>query len=772
MDRSVREPGTHAFGPFRLDPVRRTLTRQGEPLELTPTVFDLLLYLVENAGRVVSKEEILDHVWPRRTVEESNIRQGVFTLRKALRYSGSGELIATAPGQGYRFTGAVRLDAGSLRVGGPPAPGARFGAAGPSFAWVSRSPARLVAVLAAAALVVAAPIFWLTLPRPHAPTGPHLGVVVEFQNLTQDPIFDHALAKALQIDLEQSPLVEVETDRQVQDALARMTRPRDEPLTPATADEVCARNNGQAVVDGTIAALGTKYLLTLTATQCAGGAIMAAEKAQIGRREEVVPALDALVRHMRRKLGEPDESIHRYDTPLAQEKTASLEALEAFSQASVLQAHGRPTDALPLYQRAIALDPRFAGAYVNLSSVYVLLGRHDLEAASLTKAYELRDGVGARAGYRIASRYHHSVTRDLDEELADLRLWAQAFPDDPNAWSNLANIEDLVGQPERAAEDGRRALALDAHGESSYFTLAQAYRRCGRLAEAKAVIAQATAKGLAGPMLAYQRYLIALVEDDAAGADRAKAETRGTVADALVRATEAELLFGQGRLRQGRADIQQLAAIDPAAPAARPGLWARYLVDLGRPDLARALLAGHAPSPDDPGELYARAWLDEPSRIRSSLEASLRLHPQDTLLNRLYAPQVLAILDLRRRLPADALRDLAPALAFRETDVGVSYLLGQILLAQGDGTRAAEAFGFLLGHRQLYPAFPLYPAARIGLARALRVQGDVAGSRRAYEAAFAELKDADADLPILIAAKAEYAALPRSAGRAAQSLRS
>src|SRR5579859_3322957 len=270
MDSSVRERAAYAFGSFRLDAARRLLTRGGEPVALTPTVFDTLLYLVENPGRVVTKEELLDAVWPRRVVEDSNVSQTIFTLRKALNGSGEeGRFIVTAPGRGYRFTAAVRLD-----LGAPPQPMGRLiswprgvsqaGSAAPPVvrpAWWRRRPWATAAAVGVVVLTAAA-IALLTRPlgAAHVPGERSVLVLADFRNLTGEAIFDRSLGQALEIGLDQSPSLAVLPDQQVQDTLVLMTRPKDQPMTPALAEEVCARNGGGAVMYGSIAALGAQYL--------------------------------------------------------------------------------------------------------------------------------------------------------------------------------------------------------------------------------------------------------------------------------------------------------------------------------------------------------------------------------------------------------------------------------------------------------------------------------------------------------------------------------
>jgi DNA-binding winged helix-turn-helix (wHTH) protein/tetratricopeptide (TPR) repeat protein len=776
MDRSVREAGVLVFGPFRLDPARRTLSRDGEVVSITPTVFDTLLHLAENTGRVVTKDELLEAIWPGRVVEESNVSQTIFTLRKALgRGSDGAPMIVTAPGRGYRFAAPVRREGLAGAETPPPLPTTRGSPAeaaraaeataiqAPPGSW---RPTWRMAALAGGLAALALAAGWAILVQPWRPAPPPGGggpvVLAAFRNLTGEPIFDGALAKALQIDLVQSPFVSVLSDSQVADILTLMTRPRDERLTPAIAAEVCARSNGRAVVEGTVAAMGARYLLTLTATDCAGSRTLAAEKIQVDRREAVIDGLDTIAKRVRAALGESAGSVTRFDLPLARKRTASLEALKAYSEASYLFNHGKVTESIGLFQRAIDLDPNFVGAYADLARTYANLNQVDQAAATMTQAYRLRAAASEWDRFSIISQYHRLVTKDINAAIRNSQDTVETYPLNASAWGSLASARGWIGQYAGAIEAGRRALALDPTVESAYTVLAQAYVRAGRLDEAADLCARANARGLAGEGVHAVLQQIAFARNDEAAAEREMAWARGKPAERALSVYAAVHAYAKGQVRRGDALYEreaQLAREQGLSDHRYLASRAYYLADLGLKDEAEALLGREPPDADTPDYRFMLMAIGDAARAQAMLARDLAQAPADTLLNAVYAPEERAALAMRQGHPAQAVAALAPALPYAARNFDVPYQLGRAYLAAGDGARAAASFRSVVDHPGIDPGSPQLTLARLGLARALRLSGDAAGARREYQALLAAWKDADPDLPVLLAAKAEYARL-------------
>jgi eukaryotic-like serine/threonine-protein kinase len=759
MDVSVRAGRCYAFEAFVLDPTRRSLTREGEDVALTPTLFDTLLYLVEHPGEVVTRDQLLDAIWPRKTVDAANVSQTIFTLRRALAAAGAPDhFISTAPGAGYRFAWPVEVRSGSAASGAPAGVSRAQGRPRTPVLRDWRVWALAVAVLALGGAGVGV---WLS---PRASKAPTRNIVVldGFQNLARDPQFDQTLQMATQIDLQQSPYVQVLSQQQIADTLTLMTRPPDTALTPAVAHEVCARNNGAAVVDGAVAQVGDRYLLTLTATDCAGGSIIAADKAEVERRDDLLPSLDRLVGQLRGRLGEPLDSIRRFNAPLLQRRTASLAALRAYSQAFYDFSHGQRIETIPLYQHAIALDPSFSAAYADLAVVYSNLHQDDLAAAAITKAYALRGDAGEREQLAIAARYNNFVTGDIPESLRIYRSWTQLYPNDASAWANLSNKETWIGKYDLAIEDGRRALALGGDSETDYVVLARALMHAGRLDQAQAVCAQGVARKVDGDDLHGVLYSIAVARgDDAAAAAQLKWAS-GKPGERTLLIEAGQTAFAKGQVRLGLALFGQAAAQGQGFGLgdifSAPNAYLLY--DLGRPDLARQSLARVPAGYDSADYRFALAEFGDGGRADALLAADLKKAPTDTLLTQVYAAEQHAAADLRRGQPNAAIEALRSAAPYEMRTSDVIYLRGQAYLAAHDGAHAAAEFQKILGNRGIEPVSEHFQLAHLGLARALRLTGDIAGSRKAYEAFFEDWRGADPDMPLRAAAQAEYAGLP------------
>ena len=489
------------------------MSRDGTVLPLTPTVIDVLIHLASNAGRVVTKDELLEAVWPDRVVEEANVKQAVFTLRKALGAEGEG-VIATVPGRGSRFTASLDPAPDPLPAAKPTPSAARAPAARSAMTtW------RIGALLALAAAGFCAAVLWSGRARP-VPGAGRTVVLADFDNLTGDAVFDRTLTDLLRVDLSQSPYVNVVSEKQAQETLKLMTKSADLPLTAVIAEEICQRNNGDAVVRGEIAALGARYLITLTATDCSGAQSIAAVKAEVTGREGVAPAIDRLIAAVRSKLGESPRSIARFNVPLVSEQTASLDALKAYSEAKWLFDHGELAEAIPLDRHAVALDPRFSAAYANLGVIYVALYDDRRSVENFAKAYALRDTLNEREKLRITALYAQFASKDYNQAIANYRLWTEIYPQDAVAWSNLANAEDYIGEHFQAVADGKRALALRPRLENPFVVLARAELAAGDADSALAVARQAVDQGLAGDPTHRELLRIADARGDVAGVAR------------------------------------------------------------------------------------------------------------------------------------------------------------------------------------------------------------------------------------------------------------
>jgi len=775
MDASVRDARRYEFGSFVLDPIRRVLTHDGVPVVLSPTLFDTLLYFVEHPGRVVSKDELMDAIWPRRVVEDANISQTIFTLRRALAEAGAHEqLITTAPRQGYRFASSVHVQAHMTAA----TAGARLDQDDPFHRQGDRedprAPSRTVprlgigvAVLVGAVLLVIVGGFLALRPRASSP-GPvmaSLVVLADFQNSTGDPIFDRTLDRVLQIDLEQSPFVTILPQRQIKDTLALMAQAQGQRLTTALAGEVCVRNNGQAVIEGSVASLGARYLLTLTATDCSSDKVLAAEKAEIDSREAVIPALDRMIGRIRGRLGESKDSVARFSVPIMNEKTASLAALKAYSEGCYLSDHGDNAKAIALFQHAIDLDPSFPAAYSRISASYFNIDQRTIAKSYMSKAYALKDTANEELKLNISILYNTYVANNYSEVIRTARAMTEIYPRQGSAWINLSNAENWLGRYPAAIEAGQHAVDVAPGRESSYVVLARALMHADRLDEAAAICARSTAKGLAGGQTAGLMMEISIARGDQAAINRQIEAARGKPYEGDILIFAARDAYHRGQVRRGDDLYARAAALFTDQGASDPSVSARAadLAELGLKDQARQLIAQLPADTDPENNLLTLALIGDAAHARANLERALRQGPADTLLNAVFAPEARAALALRQSHPAEAVSDLRPALNYEARDDDTPYLSGRAYLAAGDGVRAAIEFHKIIDHPGVEPADVLHPLAQLGLARAYALQRLVPASRKAYEQVFADWKGADPDLPPLREARAEYAKLGGSA---------
>ena len=529
----VTEPKVlYEFGPFQVDPDKQVLLRDDQPVAITPKVFETLLILVRHSREVVSKDELMKAVWPDAFVEEANLSQNIFMLRKALGDTPEDRrYILTLPGQGYRFTAQVRTvmqDGDDVIIESRSrsqivveqtnsSPGETLHAhptrLHPKMIWKY-----LLPIAAVLALLVVGTAFLL---RRHRPIG--LGetdslLVADFTNTTGDPVFDGTLRQGLAVQLEQSPFLNLVSEDRIQRAQRMMGQPPDARLSPEVAREICERTASTAVLDGSIAQIGTQYLLTLKAVNCASGESMASAEAQADDKNHVLDALAKTASEIRSKLGESLSTVQKFDTPLEQATTPSLEALKAFSSGRKVESTAGDAAAIPFFNHAIEVDPNFALAYAWLGLMYVDLGESSVAVDYTRKAYELRDRTSEAEKYFITCRFHKVVTGNMEKAEQACQLWIQAYPRSGMPQDLLSGaIYPVTGQYEKGIEAGREAIRLNPDFPIAYTLLMFNYTSLGRLDEAKAVYEQALERKLKGPFFHRALYQIAFLQNDAAG---------------------------------------------------------------------------------------------------------------------------------------------------------------------------------------------------------------------------------------------------------------
>jgi DNA-binding winged helix-turn-helix (wHTH) protein/tetratricopeptide (TPR) repeat protein len=803
------------FGVFELNLNSEELRKDGLPLRLPPQPFKILALLASRAGQLITREEIQRQVWGEETYVDFDhgLNQCVKQIRTVLNDNSDRPVyVETVPRRGYRFLAPVvsktvpapppkvvestsGIAPALAAIGGPPTtPTQRAPATSPeevresgsgSAVAVATAPAAesasattvrrripWFALLAGGLLLAALVASWLYW-SPHkvaALTERDTVVLADFANSTGDPVFDDSMKQALAVDLSQSPFLNFLSDRDVSDTLRRMERPSGTPVTPEIAGEICVRTGSKAVLSGYISSLGTEYVVRLVATSCSSGDSLAKEQVEARRKEDVLKALDTAAVKLRRKLGESLGSVQKYDVPLEQATTSSLEALKAYSLGMKMRNTQGNEAAVPLFKRAIELDPNFAIAYAQLGIAYSNLSQPAMATANIAKAYQLRDSASEREKLIIAAQYDSKVTGDLSKAKETNLLLRQIYPRDPSAYTQLTRIYTTLGSYDQALAEVQTGMQLSPVSNLNYGNLTATYINLGRFDEANAALQQAKNHALTPqPPLSY--YLAFLRGDDAemkrqAAADpdlgRVQADTEayfGRLASArdLIRTAQ------ESEVHEGSSETAALLKVDSALYEAELGDAHR-----ARQDALQVLTSSGASSyVVQVQAALALARIGDSSHALAVVRDLDKQFPSDTMVNYYWGPTIRAATALNEKDPhaaIEALQATAPyelgsppsALA----NLYPVYLRGLAYLETGQGQEAAREFRKIIDHRGVIVNFPTGALARLQLARAQLMMGDTENARKSYQDFLALWKDADQDIPILQQAKAEYRRLP------------
>jgi eukaryotic-like serine/threonine-protein kinase len=618
---------------------------------------------------------------------------------------------------------------------------------------------------------------WLFFSRKaHALTDKDTIVLADFTNTTGDTVFDGTLRQGLSVQLEQSPFLSIISEQQIQQTLQMMGQKPDVKLTPEMARELCQRTESAAVLDGSIAQLGTQYLLTLKAVNCRNGESLASTETQASDKNHVLDALGKSASEIRNKLGESLNTVQKFDTPLEQATTPSLEALQAYSLGRRMMAGDDYADAPPLLQRAIRLDPNFAMAYARLGTSYSNLGETTIGSENLKKAYELRDRVSEPEKFYIESHYYQIVPGNLEKARRVYELWAQTYPREYVARLNLSVIYANFGQYDKALEEARKTLRLKANGDG-YGSLAGSYLYLNRFEEARATAEEAQAKKFDSPTLHILMYQLAFLRLDAPGMAKEAgwAEGKPGVEDVLL-VNEADTAAYSGHLQAARklsrravasaerAEEKEAAATYEADGALREGLF-------GNNGEARQLAAaalGLSTGRDVQFQAALALALAQDATQAQSLSDDLgKRFPEDTNVQFNFLPTTRAQIGLIHNDFARAIEALQPAAPYELgspfSTISLAlypvYVRGAAYLAAHQGSEAAAEFQKILDHRGIVLNEPIGALAHLQIGRAYAMQGDTAKAKATYLDFLTLWKDADPDIPILIAAQSEYAKL-------------
>jgi tetratricopeptide (TPR) repeat protein/predicted Ser/Thr protein kinase len=603
---------------------------------------------------------------------------------------------------------------------------------------------------------------WLLFSRKaHALTDKDTIVLADFTNTTGDPVFDGTLRQGLAIQLEQSPFLKIMDDEQVQQDLRLMSLPAGERITNQIAHDICVREGVAATIDGSIESLGKDYVITLQAITCQGGATLAREQIQAGDKEHVLNALGTAATAMRAKLGESLNSIQKLNRPLEQATTPSLEALQNYTAGYSEMDQGQFLAAVPLFERAIALDPNFAMAYFMLGVAFNNAGDIERSREYTQKAFGLIDRVSEFERDLIAATYY-SYEGQSDKAIDANRLGIQNYP---RFWGfrNDLSVEYIdLGQFEEGLKEGQEATRLQTNVEPPYRRQLDAYVCLDRLAEAKQLAEKLRAEGLGGARI-HQRFLeIAYVEGDDAAAAREIQWFAGKPEEYLSFGLQAANHNALGQRRESSKLYERAAET-----ALRHGLR-NAAAEFEEADARADALSGNCQTVRRLGRpALALAMCGDAARAEKLAGETSKLFPNGTLWNAVQLPAISAAIALKRDQPSKAVELLASASPYERAHPEVVYLRGLAYLGLREGAEAAAEFQKIADHKGAnwgsdwqHPYWgQFYSLSYLGLARAFALAGDTAKARAAYQDFLTLWKDADPDIPILMQAKAEYAKL-------------
>ncbi|HYA22890.1 MAG TPA: hypothetical protein VEF05_01955, partial [Terriglobales bacterium] len=600
-------------------------------------------------------------------------------------------------------------------------------------------------------------------------------VLADFNNATGEPVFDEALKQALRVQLEQSPFLNVLSDQKVNQQLKFMGRSKDTRLATDVAREVCQRSQSKAVLVGSIANLGQHYVLGLDALECQSGESLGSEQVEAASREDVLKALGAAATRLRKKLGESLASVQKYDTPVQQATTSSLEALQAYSMGMKERNEKGDGAAIPFFKRATELDPNFAMAYARLGNSYWNEDQPSLASTYTERAYGLRDRVSDRERFYIDSHYFDLVSGEETKAAQVYELWRQTYPNDVTPHTNLLIIYRSLGQIDRALAEAQEELRLDPGSANAYGNLASTYRGLNQFEDSKRVLDEAAAHHLETDQLVLNRYLLAFLQDDANEMQRivtSAADKPGQADEMFSTHGDTEAYHGRfGLAREWTRRAVEAAKNNGDAETAAGYYVAMALqeVEAGNIDQARRDVdAGMALAVNRDMQVEAALALSRTgaiARSRSIIDDLQKKHPTDTLVNALWLPAIEASLELQQGNQARALDLLQTAQAYELSSMlwgavmYAPYLRGQAYLMAHDPKQAAAEFQKIVDHRGLVINRLQGALAHLELGRAYVMAGEPQKARAAYQDFLALWKDADPDIPILQQAKAEYAKL-------------
>jgi eukaryotic-like serine/threonine-protein kinase len=616
--------------------------------------------------------------------------------------------------------------------------------------------------------------------RAHALTQADTVVLASFANKTGDPVFDETLRQGLAAQLQQSPFLSLVSEQRIQQELRLMGVPPESKLSPKMASELCQRLGSKVYLGGSISNIGNQYVVGVSAVNCQTGDSVAQEQVTASGKEAVLGALGSASTKIREQLGESLKTIQKLDTPIEQATTPSLEALQAYSLGRRnLVVKADYTAAIPLLEHSIQLDPNFAMAYATLGTTYRNLGEKALATENVSKAYALRSRVSEWEKFYIESHYYDFGTGDLEKATKVYELWAQIYPREEVAPTNLGNLYQTLGQHEKALVEFHEAMRISPPDGLIYSNLVLGNVILKRTDEASATAKEAISKNFDSAALRIAVYDIAFLNSDAPGmVEQVSWATGKPGKESVMLGLEAASAAYQGKLRVARdffrqesssaqrAGDKEMAADCEAAAALSEALY-------GNASEAKQRVADSLAKMNGRDAQYvaglALALVGDSTRAKSLADDLDKRFAEDTIVRFNYSPTLRAQIALS--VPGNGAKAVEALAVSSPYELGVPgtdtlrtnlypvYVRGEALLASHQGAAAAAEFQKILDWPGVVVNEPIGALAHLGLARSYALTGDAAKSRAAYNDFFTIWKDADPNVPVLLQAKSEYAKL-------------
>jgi DNA-binding winged helix-turn-helix (wHTH) protein/tetratricopeptide (TPR) repeat protein len=780
-----------------MDPERQVLFCDNRPVAVTPKAFETLLVLVRRNRELVTKEELIHAVWPDSFVEEANLSQHIFMLRKALGDTDDRRFIVTLPGRGYRFAEPVR----TVKYQGEALVAQTVSRTQivveedeqKTDSAIAKLPSRTLprrfcaflplAVILLALLVIGTSRFLHR--RQAAALGDRdLLLIADFSNSTGDAVFDDTLRQGLEVQLEQSPSLKLASRDRIQQALASMGQPPEARITGEIARELCERIGSVAVMEGSIKTLGTAYVIDLLSTNCRSKEPIDHQQAQAARKEDVLAVLGKMASTFRNRVGESPESLQKYDVPITEATTGSLEALKAFSLGWKVFGSKGEEAAIPFFKHATELDPKFAMAYAALALMYGATGSSDLAAENVTRAYELRNRASNRERFFITAYYFGRAIGNQEKARQTCEEWAQTYPGEIGPHSFLSGfIYPVLADHERSVEEARKAIELEPDMGVGYYNLSYGLFNLGRIEDVANVIREAAGHKIQSPLMSLTRYDFAFFKGDEAGMQQevAKAKSESDGGDWIIDREAFNLAYtGQLQRSKDRSRLavklaQQAGDRERAALyTTRAALWQAFFGNVSEArQWANEALRQSTGREVKYGAAVALAISGDATQAQLLANDLAERFPEDTSATFNYLPVIRALLALNHHNPSQAIETLQLATPYElgtprsslQGFFGALYpvwVRGQAYLAAQDGASAEKEFQKILDHRGIMAGDPLFALAHLGLGRAYVLSGNPPKAQASYQNFLGIWKNADANVPILIKARTELARLDRA----------